>query len=118
MTSNYPPGVSGFEYQIAGPLSEVDDTREVPECERFESLVMRTVTRYGTYPLGAIRTTTKSARRFRRVLGKVCTFEGGEVAGILEDHVWFEWECPSCGSTNSTEQEAPEPPEQDRDDWY
>ena len=32
MASNYPPGVSGFEPEIAGPADERDEYREV-QCE-------------------------------------------------------------------------------------
>lgn len=32
MLSNYPPGVTGNEYQIAGPDWEQEDHRYCPEC--------------------------------------------------------------------------------------
>ena len=31
--SNYPPGVTGNEYEIAGPDFEVEHERECPVCE-------------------------------------------------------------------------------------
>ncbi len=31
--SNYPPGVTGNEYEIAGPSYEEYEDRECPECE-------------------------------------------------------------------------------------
>lgn len=36
--SNYPPGVTGNEWQIAGVFSEYDEERECPACEE-ETLV-------------------------------------------------------------------------------
>ena len=32
MLSNYPPGVSGFEFEIAGPDYEVEDIVQCPRC--------------------------------------------------------------------------------------
>ena len=34
--SNYPPGVTGNEWQIAGPDAERDETRDVKECGNAE----------------------------------------------------------------------------------
>lgn len=40
MSSNYPPGVSGNEYQISGPEDEYTDDREVScgndECSEYD----------------------------------------------------------------------------------
>lgn len=114
--SNYPPGVTGNEYAIAGPRSEVDDTQEVSPCEQFEAGGMRVVqvTRYGNYDAGTFK---RSPRIVRRAKGIPCTFEGGEVEGITEDWIWFSWDCPVCGHTNSMELEEPEPPERDYNPW-
>jgi hypothetical protein len=32
MTSNYPPGVTGNEYEISGPDCEWEEQRECPLC--------------------------------------------------------------------------------------
>jgi hypothetical protein len=32
--SNYPPGVTGNEWQIAGPYAETEETLDCPECEK------------------------------------------------------------------------------------
>jgi hypothetical protein len=117
LMSNYPPGVTGFERQIAGPSSEVEDTMEVGPCAKFDLLSIRHVTRYGTYALGALRMPKSPGMTnpYRRVRGVVCTFEGGEVEGTLEDHVTFYWDCPVCGQENDTEVEPPEDPRDDYD---
>jgi len=46
--SNYPPGVTGNEYQIAGPDAEFDDVREC-SSEGFSTL---TITGYGEKEIG------------------------------------------------------------------
>jgi hypothetical protein len=115
--SNYPPGVTGFERQIAGPSSENDESMLVPACERFERVNVVQVTRHGNYPAGTFK--GKHARQIvRRAKGITCTFEGEtEVAGILEDHTWFQWDCPSCGFENGMDVDPPEPPEYEPGDW-
>lgn len=49
--SNYPPGVSGNEWQIAGPRSEYDETRSVvlPHDGDEEVEVLGTVTVWDVY---------------------------------------------------------------------
>jgi hypothetical protein len=42
--SNYPPGVTGNEYEIAGPDREFEDERTCPDCDQV-SIV--DVTGYG-----------------------------------------------------------------------
>jgi transcription elongation factor Elf1 len=32
--SNYPPGVTGNEWQIAGPYAETEEILDCPECEK------------------------------------------------------------------------------------
>lgn len=95
--SNYPPGVTGFEPQIAGS-HEADDRMEVGQCEQLGEVVIERLSP-------------------RRVRGLVCTFEEGEVDGMIYDHVLFVWECPSCRTENELEIDPPEPPEYDRDSW-
>jgi len=34
MSSNYPPGVTGNEYEIAGPDMESEDNRRCEECDK------------------------------------------------------------------------------------
>ncbi len=115
--SNYPPGVTGREYAIAGPSSERDEAREVGECEKFERMHIEQVTKHGRYPartyIGAAQ-----ARNVRRAVGTVCTFAGGEVEGVTTDHTWFDWTCPSCGFENSMEVEPPEPDDEYYPDRY
>lgn len=65
--SNYPPGVSGNEWQIAGPQAETIETREVEhECDpkRFEEGFVGEVEAEVTYwdrysPLGIAYTCPK-----------------------------------------------------------
>lgn len=115
--SNYPPGVTGNERAIAGPRSERDETHEVGQCEKFEGVNIVQITKSGPYPEGTFTGPFK-ARIVRRAKGTTCTFEGGEVEGLTEDHTWFIWECPSCGHENGMEVEPPEPDyEYEREDW-
>lgn len=100
--SNYPPGVTGNERAIAGPRTEVDEAREVGECEKFERMRIVYVTRRGLID-NIYRTPS-----MRRVRGIPCTFAGGEVEGETVDHRWFDWTCPSCGFENTLEVEPPE----------
>ena len=39
MSFNYPPGVTGNEYEIAGPDWEVEVTGECPSCGHDDSLL-------------------------------------------------------------------------------
>lgn len=45
MASNYPPGVTGREYEIAGPDSEWPDDGECSNCD-FEGTVLMTYFRF------------------------------------------------------------------------
>lgn len=102
--SNYPPGVTGNEPQIAGQ-HEQDATREVGECWRFNN---------PDAPLAGLP------------VGQVpplCTFAGGEVAGTLvgnpRESVTFFYDCPSCGSENDEDVDVEEfgpDPDAGRDD--
>lgn len=110
--SNYPPGVTGHEYAIAGPSSERGEEREVGECAKFERMRIVYVTKRGVQD-NIYRTTT-----IRRVQGIPCTFAGGEVEGVTSDHAWFDWTCPSCGFENTMEVEPPEPDDEYYPDRY
>jgi transcription elongation factor Elf1 len=44
--SNYPPGVTGNEWQIAGPYAETEETLDCPECEKPTLHVVTTLHRY------------------------------------------------------------------------
>lgn len=46
-----------------------------------------------------------------------CDFEGGEVAGVLVDHVWFDWACPLCDRSHTMDVEPSEAPEREYGDW-
>lgn len=97
--SNYPPGVTGHEPQIAGPRREVEESREVGPCERFEGVNVVQVTRQGWEYAEGTFTGTSKRHIVRRAKGRSCTFEGGEVEGVTEDAL-FIWECPSCKFEN------------------
>lgn len=43
--TNYPPGVTGGEYQIAGPDREWEETRECPECGDVHVFLMQSYRR-------------------------------------------------------------------------
>lgn len=81
--SNYPPGVTGLEPEIAGQ-DEHEGEREVGECRNLGELV--------------IVSTGGHAQA-----GVVCDFTGGEVGGIYSGDRYvatFWWVCPSCGTEN------------------
>lgn len=84
--SNYPPGVTGLEPQIAG-YPETDETRQVQECARIGF----------PYPVRVSPT---------RVQTRDCDFGGGEVDGLTVGGLWeggtFYWTCPVCGAENET----------------
>jgi len=73
MYTNYPEGVTGNEWQIAGASAEFDETREVQcgndDCAKFEELV-----EVGVY--------TRAYDDGVRV---------------------FEWTCPTCGKRDEDE---------------
>ena len=115
--SNYPPGVTGNERAIAGPRVEVEETREVNECEKFERMHIEQVTKHGRYPARTFIGTSQ-ARIVRRAVGTPCTFAGGEVEAWVEDHTWVVWICPSCGYQNGFEIEPPEPDDEYYPDRY
>ncbi|MGE0403122.1 MAG: hypothetical protein AB7T06_40825, partial [Kofleriaceae bacterium] len=82
--SNYPPGVTGFEPQIAGAEIERADTRTVPGCRMLGEVV--------------IVATGSHAQT-----GVECDFEGGDVEGELNGDRFtatFYWDCPKCGTEN------------------
>ena len=95
--SNYPPGVTGNEPQIAG-YDERDEIREVVECQFIGDMVVGQLRAWGR----------AGTRKQRRVSAVVCTFNGGDVDGLLvgdlrnADEATFFWECPSCGTENET----------------
>lgn len=103
--SNYPPGVTGFEPQIAG-AAETDGYHEVSECPN----------------LGEFVTTRISPTRVSAVM---CAFAGGEVPGVFTgDHalVTFWWECPSCGAEHDladldAEDLFGDDPDREREEW-
>lgn len=76
--SNYPPGVSGFEPQIAG-YPEEEATVDVGPCARADEV---------------------------NEAGVRCDFDGGEVEGTRVYYSRYEggflWACPSCGHENET----------------
>ncbi len=80
--SNYPPGVTGFEPQIAGPTYHGLKYFDVPACSKLEVPVEPgTGFEYdGTW--------------------YACDFEGGSIEGELEGR-WFDWTCPN-GHDNET----------------
>ena len=47
MMSNYPPGVTGLEYEIAGPDSETEEERFCPKCEKEQSGFLQTYRNQG-----------------------------------------------------------------------
>lgn len=82
--SNYPPGVSGLEPQIAGPALEREGIREVGECRNYGKTVHISTAEHA-------QTAT------------VCTFTGGDADGVYEGDDFvatFWWYCPSCGTDN------------------
>lgn len=92
MTALYPAGVTGLEPQIIG-ARELDEFREVDNCDYVGDYYIR--------PL-----TDRYDRPTRRVQSTFCTFEGGEVPGVLvRTSPWegtFYWECPICHRDNET----------------
>lgn len=116
--SNYPPGVSGFEPQIAGS-HELDDSRLVDECVNVgEYRIMRIAGKY-RYDFSSTAIPKRYTRNTnRRVQAKQCTFEGGAVDGIVYDHATFAWECPSCGYENEVDVSGDfEEPEREYEPW-
>jgi len=49
--SNYPPGVTGSEWQIAGPFAETEETLECPQCETETIVAVTTLSRSDDYDL-------------------------------------------------------------------
>lgn len=83
---NYPPGVTGGEYQIAGADAEISTTDEVV-CDNGGSY---------TYSNGVTEDWD-------------CQFEG-EVEGTLfvyRDESWFVWVCPQCGAEHEKDKGDP-----------
>jgi hypothetical protein len=70
--SNYPPGVTGREYEIAGPSREYTDTRKCAAVEETPD------------GMG---------------LGDECGWEGEvDIAGYGEENWWV---CPKCGTEHT-----------------
>jgi hypothetical protein len=126
--SNLPPGVTGNEYQIAGPDREWDDYRE---CDS-EGFSTQTITDFGTNSLNTAidhvkvvadslrllggldehtRQLTTAVHYIRQALSDVvsadvdgkCPF-GSDVS--LESYLGVEtWECPICRVLHQTEED-------------
>lgn len=117
--SNYPPGVTGNEFEIAGPDREVTETRE---CEAQDQH-FHVLTRDGRNALaelggivaevhdsGTVHPTTFDAilsvtRRVEREVVSVeeadCPFVGEVDVAYFRSSCW--WTCPVCGSEHQIE---------------
>lgn len=111
--SNYPPGVTGNEWQIAGP-----DEREMSvECSS-EGFTVRTTSMYAENQIkAAIEDINSGLRmltavsRLRQALGDIevidietqCPFVG-DVTVFRTDGPWT-WECPLCRETHEIEED-------------
>lgn len=112
MSSNYPPGVTGNEPEIAGyPTSA-----SIRECQAEAA----TLTRYSV--LDVVRSVDLSDPSRARDLLKaaidalptdedgVCMYEGPVEVEHVGD-IDF-WECPNCGAEHEDEADGPDPDEQ------
>jgi hypothetical protein len=112
--TNYPPGVTGNEWQIAGP-----DEREVlVKCES-EGFNLRTIDIYGMNQINAAiedlqngamspQTALSRLRQVKATIMEVdieveCPFMG-EVTVFRTDGPWT-WECPVCRVTHEIEED-------------
>lgn len=115
MSSNLPPGVTGNEYEIAGPDFERDEYRECP----MEGTTVRTISGYGMNRLDeAIAMLSAGGANLVVVLAHLrsaradidtididgeCPF-GGDVTVAGYGGV-VSWECPACRTIHEDEME-------------
>lgn len=112
--SNLPPGVTGNEYQIAGPDREWDDYRE---CSS-EGFTVRTIDLYGEgliqkaiEMLNGTGNITVAVSYLRTALSDIETVDvdgecpfGSDVT-LQTYHGIESWECPICRTMHETEVE-------------
>jgi hypothetical protein len=112
--SNLPPGVTGNEYQIAGPDHEWDDYRECGQ----EGFTVRTISLYGQRVLEEVIAVLSgngnvmaALHHLRTAMTEIKTIDvdtpcpfGGDVT--LERYRGIEsWECPVCRTLHEREDE-------------
>jgi predicted RNA-binding Zn-ribbon protein involved in translation (DUF1610 family) len=113
--SNYPPGVSGLEYEIAGPDNEWEDEFEcenlslkyirIPEhvfeyCSSVGKRVYRTSeiaeSKENIYQiLARLNVMFNSPEIGREVITEECGFIGTVLKESYKNQIW--WTCPNCG---------------------
>jgi hypothetical protein len=108
--SNYPPGVTGNEPQIAG-YDERDMFRDVGECTHLGRMTVSYWHACGP----------AQARKHRRVSAAVCTFEGGNVPGFVVNdsmEATFFWDCPICCELHEEDVTGEDDPDPDERSWW
>ena len=115
MSDNYPPGVTGNEWQIAGPEREWDET---VECDS-EGFTVRTISMYGRNQIdNALKELGEdplnihvAIARLRQALSDIetvdvdgkCPFVGDVTLQQYEGE--SSWECPICREVHMREVE-------------
>lgn len=119
MSSNFPPGVSGNEWQIAGPDHEIDDTRE---C-KSEGVTVKTITDFALLNLDhalEILSGFESKGKPLTSLHAVTAYIQAAKGDVLEGEIVGEcpfvgvvtvtyyqgtetWECPVCRTLHENE---------------
>lgn len=117
MMSNYPPGVTGHEYEIAGPDAEYDDTREcgVEGASFFVagSHVQAALSKAYALIKESDDLTDPAIRRdalyaiadgltsLERIEGRTCPFVGPVSIEAYRHSAW--WTCPICDARHDEE---------------
>jgi len=108
--SNYPPGVNGSEWQIAGPK----ELTVVRECEGTEArvypayLVDQLLTSKSSYPFNALNGTAVETEYD-------CTFSGQVDAEVYDYELL--WTCPTCGHEHAEQWGGPEEFDEPNESW-
>jgi len=126
---SYPPGVTGNEYEIAGPdwegTLEVTCPNEEARLEVVSKDVAEILDEYRTALLAengdevfrqlrALK--NQIAYEVRGTVTAPCPFVGEVDAAAFRGQTW--WTCPVCGAENEEEAEDDfDPPEPDPDAW-
>jgi len=107
--SNYPDGVTGNEWQIAGPkeLTVVRECKGI-EARVYPAYLVDEVLRHYPYDSNSLTGTSVE-------MDYDCTFSG-QVDAEIYDYELF-WTCPTCGFENVEQWGGPEEFD-DRDDDY
>lgn len=105
MLSNYPPGVTGGELQIAGPDVEMEMYRTcgarwvttVPR--RIVDMMLDNVTVH--FDQMTLNDFVSEVRDLRRLMDEAedewyCRYEGEVLVTLYRDREW--WYCPACGA--------------------